>query len=52
MTQPAEDGVAVLSPTLQETLRSIGDTPIEAHPTIFETIHAELQSALTKLDEL
>lgn len=41
-----------VTPTLQETLRSLADTPVSEHPEIFESIHAELQLELAKLDEL
>ena len=41
-----------VSPTLQATLRSLAELPVEQHPMVFEAIHAELQASLATLDEL
>lgn len=43
---------AVASDGVQATLRTLAERPVADHPAIFESIHAELHTALAQLDEL
>ena len=43
-------GLELTGAEIGAALRSLGERPVTEHPAVFEQIHAELQTALNRLD--